>query len=150
VNKLDSIDHVFRFFKMELLAGEPDYIVEHVGASWVSVLSILTRLKHESDCRFTFDFTKVYWNSRLHTEHARLVDLFGPDDVVADGFAGVGPFAVPAAKKGCGVLANDLNPESAKYLNINAQNNHASCPWCFNKPVLIVSTIGSRNTSCNL
>lgn len=30
VNKLDSIDSQFRFFKMELLAGEPDYIVEHV------------------------------------------------------------------------------------------------------------------------
>jgi tRNA (guanine37-N1)-methyltransferase len=31
VNKLDSIDTRFRFFKMELLAGEPDYVVEHVG-----------------------------------------------------------------------------------------------------------------------
>lgn len=33
VNKLDSIDTKFRFFKMELIAGEPDYIVEHVGLS---------------------------------------------------------------------------------------------------------------------
>lgn len=31
VNKLDSIDTQFRFFKMELLAGEPNYVVEHVG-----------------------------------------------------------------------------------------------------------------------
>ena len=31
VNKLDSIDTTFRFFKMELIAGEPDYIVEHVS-----------------------------------------------------------------------------------------------------------------------
>ena len=31
VNKLDSIDAKFRFFKMELLAGEPNYVVEHVG-----------------------------------------------------------------------------------------------------------------------
>ena len=30
VNKLDSIDAKFRFFKMELLAGEPNYVVEHV------------------------------------------------------------------------------------------------------------------------
>lgn len=30
VNKLDSINAKFRFFAMELLAGEPDYIVEHV------------------------------------------------------------------------------------------------------------------------
>ncbi|TFK41832.1 S-adenosyl-L-methionine-dependent methyltransferase [Crucibulum laeve] len=100
VNKLNTIDNQFRFFKMELIAGEPDYIVEH----------------HESECRFTFDFTQVYWNSRLHTEHDRLVQLFKAEDVVADVFAGVGPFSIPAAKKGCAVLANDLNPSSAKYM----------------------------------
>ncbi len=65
----------------------------------------------------------MYWNSRLHTEHERLVSLFKPDDVVADVFAGVGPFAIPAAKKGCAVLANDLNPNSAKYLLKNVENN---------------------------
>ncbi|KAJ6575404.1 Met-10+ like-protein-domain-containing protein [Mycena capillaripes] len=110
VNKLDTIDNQFRFFKMELLAGDPEYIVEH----------------HEADCRFTFDFTQVYWNSRLHTEHERLVQLFHPEDVIADVFAGVGPFAVPAAKKGCAVLANDLNPQSAKYLSVNAENNRVT------------------------
>jgi len=110
VNKLNMIDNQFRFFKMELLAGEPDYVVEH----------------HESDCRFTFDFTEVYWNSRLHTEHERLVQQFKPEDVVADVFAGVGPFAVPAAKKGCAVLGNDLNPNSAKYLLKNVRDNRVS------------------------
>jgi len=30
VNKLDNIDNQFRVFKMEILAGEPNYIVEHV------------------------------------------------------------------------------------------------------------------------
>ncbi|KAG2756507.1 hypothetical protein P692DRAFT_20486362 [Suillus brevipes Sb2] len=107
VNKLDSIDTKYRFFKMELLAGEPNYVVEH----------------HESNCRFTFDFTHVYWNSRLHTEHDRLVQLFQPTDVIADVFAGVGPFAIPAAKKGCAVFANDLNPESARYLSQNIVDN---------------------------
>ncbi|KAJ7109931.1 Met-10+ like-protein-domain-containing protein [Mycena epipterygia] len=110
VNKLDSIDTQFRFFKMELLAGDPDYVVEH----------------HEADCSFTFDFTEVYWNSRLHTEHERLVQIFNPEDVIADVFAGVGPFAIPAAKKGCAVLANDLNPQSAKYMSLNAENNRVT------------------------
>ncbi|KZT27698.1 hypothetical protein NEOLEDRAFT_1060243 [Neolentinus lepideus HHB14362 ss-1] len=117
VNKLDSIDTKFRFFKMELLAGDPDYVVEH----------------HESNCRFVFDFTKVYWNSRLHTEHDRLVQLFKPEDVVADVFAGVGPFAVPAGKKGCAVLANDLNPDSYLYLKKNIKLNHVLSvvrPFC--------------------
>jgi tRNA (guanine37-N1)-methyltransferase len=59
----------------------------------------------------------------LHTEHARLVDLFKSEDVVADVFAGVGPFALPAAKKGCAVWANDLNPDSYRYLQINVDNN---------------------------
>ncbi|KAG6845350.1 hypothetical protein H0H87_010459 [Tephrocybe sp. NHM501043] len=107
VNKLDSIDSVFRFFKMDLIAGEPDFVVEH----------------HETDCSFTFDFREVYWNSRLHTEHGRLVEMFSPNDVVADVFAGVGPFAVPAGKRGCAVFANDLNPNSAKYLKINVDRN---------------------------
>ena len=42
---------------------------------------------------------------------------------MADVFAGVGPFAVPAAKKGCAVWANDLNPESMRYLNANVESN---------------------------
>ena len=75
---------------------------------------------------FAFDFTKVYWNSRLHTEHDRLVQQFSPDDVIADVFAGVGPFALPAAKKGCGVLANDLNPECYKWLSRNIETNKVS------------------------
>jgi tRNA (guanine37-N1)-methyltransferase len=91
--------------------------------------------QHESDCRFTFDFTQVYWNSRLHTEHERLVQRFKPEEVVADVFAGVGPFAVPAAKKGCAVFANDLNPNSVKYLTKNAADNRVSgqgpCFWHF-------------------
>ncbi|KAJ7070788.1 Met-10+ like-protein-domain-containing protein [Mycena amicta] len=110
VNKLNTIDNQFRVFKMELLAGDPDYVVVH----------------HEADCRFTFDFTKVYWNSRLHTEHERIVAMFDPADVVVDVFAGVGPFAIPAARKGCAVLANDLNPQSAKYLTTNVRNNRVS------------------------
>ena len=68
----------------------------------------------------------MYWNSRLHTEHERLVQTFKPQDIVADVFAGVGPFAIPAAKKGCAVFANDLNPDSAKYLTINVGNNKVS------------------------
>lgn len=120
---------------MELIAGEPDYIVEHVSRRVCpSILRLLLFLQHESDCNFTFDFTQVYWNSRLHREHERLVDLFKPEDVVADVFAGVGPFALPAAKKGCAVFANDLNPNSFKYLAKNIIDNHVgvSCyPHCY-------------------
>jgi tRNA (guanine37-N1)-methyltransferase len=84
---------------------------------------VLTSLKRESDCNFTFDFSEVYWNSRLQYEHGRLIGSFAAEDVVADVFAGIGPFALPAAKKGCGVLANDLNPSSFKYLVQNMNDN---------------------------
>jgi tRNA (guanine37-N1)-methyltransferase len=94
---------------MEVLAGKPEFKVT----------------TSENGCQFRFDFSKVYWNSRLQTEHTRLVDSFDIKDVIADGFAGVGPFAVPAAaKKGClGVLANDLNPMSAEGLRENVKLN---------------------------
>jgi len=40
------------------------------------------------------------------------VEGFKRGEAVCDVFAGVGPFAVPAGKRKCFVLANDLNPDS--------------------------------------
>ncbi|WVQ96073.1 hypothetical protein IAU59_003173 [Kwoniella sp. CBS 9459] len=108
VNKLDTIHAQYRYFDMEVIAGDKDYI---------------TTL-NESSCSFTFDFSRVYWNSRLHNEHERLISLFPPNSLVADVMAGVGPFAVPAAKRGSYVLGNDLNPESVKWMRENRVKNH--------------------------
>lgn len=110
VDKLDTIDTKFRTFKMKVLAGRDDLLV----------------LQSESGCKFVFDFSSVYWNSRLSTEHERLIKKFLPGEAVADVFAGVGPFAVPAGKKDVFVLANDLNPESYKYLGQNIKGNNVS------------------------
>ncbi|KAI8137185.1 Met-10+ like-protein-domain-containing protein [Fennellomyces sp. T-0311] len=107
VNKTNSIDTTFRFFKMEVLAGEDNMIAQ----------------VKESGCRFKFDFSKVYWNSRLQTEHDRLIQKFKKDEYICDVFAGVGPFALPAAKKGAIVYANDLNPASYQWLNENIKLN---------------------------
>lgn len=43
--------------------------------------------------------------------------------ILADMFCGVGPFALPAAKRGITVYANDLNPMSYYYLNENTKRN---------------------------
>lgn len=51
------------------------------------------------------------------------MSLLQPGQVVADVMAGVGPFAVPAAKKGVFVLGNDLNPESVKWQQENRLKN---------------------------
>jgi len=77
----------------------------------------------ESGCIFRFNFATVYWNSRLQAEHNRLIQCFTPKDTIWDMFAGVGPFSIPAAKKGCVVYANDLNPSSYHYLKENATTN---------------------------
>lgn len=108
VDKVDSIATVYRTFKMEVLAGEQDFIVEH----------------RESNCTFRFDFQNVYWNSRLHAEHERLIYFFNPGEVVFDVMAGVGPFSVPAGKRNVISFANDLNPESYKFLVENIGLNH--------------------------
>mmetsp|Transcript_38788 Transcript_38788/g.51110 ORF Transcript_38788/g.51110 Transcript_38788/m.51110 type:complete len:442 (-) Transcript_38788:244-1569(-) len=110
VNKVGKITSQFRTFEMEVIAGDSDMIVE----------------VKEQDARLRFDFSKVYWNSRLQAEHARLVSLFQPEDLICDMFCGVGPFAVPAAMKGCNVLANDLNPNSYHYLQENIRQNKVS------------------------
>ncbi|GAB1608431.1 tRNA (guanine(37)-N1)-methyltransferase-like [Argonauta hians] len=114
VNKMNIIDNTFRNFQMELLAGEDDF--------YATV--------RENKCVYQFDFSKVYWNSRLAMEHERIVSNLERGDVVYDVFAGVGPFAIPASKKGCIVLANDLNPESYKSLVHNAALNRIKSDFC--------------------
>lgn len=112
VDKVSSIATQFRTFPMQVIAGRDDDLVVE---------------QKESNCTFRFDFSKVYWNSRLHTEHERVVSqYFRPGQVVCDVFAGVGPFAVPAGKKDVIVLANDLNPESFHYLKENIELNKVS------------------------
>ncbi|KAH9500950.1 tRNA (guanine(37)-N1)-methyltransferase [Bulinus truncatus] len=108
VNKLNAIDNTYRNFQMELLAGEDNFV---------------TKTK-EHNCTFELDFSKVYWNSRLSTEHQRVVEYIPAHSVVYDVFAGIGPFSVPLAKrKHCLVWANDLNPYSFEYLNKNFELN---------------------------
>jgi tRNA (guanine37-N1)-methyltransferase len=105
INKLDNVgtENAYRTFQYEVLSGEDD-------------MNVTLR---EQECTFSFDFSKVYWNSRLHTEHERLCAIFKEEEAICDVMAGIGPFAVPAGKEKCFVWANDLNPDSYKAL-VNA------------------------------
>ncbi|XP_024518521.1 tRNA (guanine(37)-N1)-methyltransferase isoform X1 [Selaginella moellendorffii] len=107
LNKVGTIKNEFRVPSFELLAGEDNMVTEvkQYGAI------------------FHLNYGLVYWNSRLEHEHKRLVSEFQPGQVICDMFAGVGPFAIPAAQKGCLVYANDLNPASVEYLLKNADVN---------------------------
>lgn len=117
VNKTNSIDNTFRNFQLELICGEENYLVE----------------VKENGVIYEFDFSKVYWNPRLSTEHERVVNLLNPGDILYDVFGGVGPFSVPAAKKKCRVLGNDLNPESFKWMKKNVTRNKCKNIQTFNK-----------------
>ena len=59
VNKSNNINNTYRNFSMEILAGINDFNVT----------------VKENYVKFQFDFSKVYWNPRLSTEHSRLVSL---------------------------------------------------------------------------
>eukprot|EP00906_Rhabdomonas_costata_P019452 RCo028402 len=118
VNKTTAVEGQFRELPMELLAGEDDFDVE----------------VKQHGCVFRFNYRQVYWNSRLQTEHQRLISTLAPEDYLHDVMAGVGPFAIPAAKKGLRVVnANDLNPHCFAALQTNAKlNKVAAVVQCFN------------------
>lgn len=107
VNKVGTITNEFRVPKFEILAGQDD---------------MLTEVK-QYGAIFKLDYRLVYWNSRLEHEHLRLISLFREGEIICDMFAGIGPFAIPAAQKGCLVYANDLNPDSVHFLKVNAKVN---------------------------
>jgi tRNA (guanine37-N1)-methyltransferase len=107
VNKTNFIENQFRVLPMEIIAGPDETMVE----------------LEENGSKFRFDFREVFWNSRLLNEHRRIVMMCSPGDVVWDMCAGVGPFAIPLARRGCTVYANDLNPACFKFLNQNADLN---------------------------
>jgi tRNA (guanine37-N1)-methyltransferase len=151
VNKVGTIENVYRVLESEIIAGNAD-----PGWSLVTV--------KEEGCVFDLDFQKVYWNSRLAGEHHRLVKMLkdkaqaqaaiGTDAgpfVVADLMAGVGPFAIPLARESqirsqqrsngsasqgplnIVVHANDLNPDSYRFLVRNAQSNRCQNLHCYNQ-----------------
>eukprot|EP00511_Aplanochytrium_stocchinoi_P000480 CAMPEP_0204838266 /NCGR_PEP_ID=MMETSP1346-20131115/30358_1 /ASSEMBLY_ACC=CAM_ASM_000771 /TAXON_ID=215587 /ORGANISM="Aplanochytrium stocchinoi, Strain GSBS06" /LENGTH=453 /DNA_ID=CAMNT_0051974183 /DNA_START=415 /DNA_END=1776 /DNA_ORIENTATION=- len=117
VTKLGNIETKFRTFPMEVIAGKQEFDV---------------RVK-EHNVTFEFNFADVYWNSRLQEEHRIIVSRFRKNEVIADAMCGIGPFAVPAAIKGCNVYANDLNPKCYKYLLRNVEKNKVTSKVsCFN------------------
>ena len=143
VNKIGNIENEFRTFPMEILAAEENVGISDFsqtaerlcagacGESSTTAAQVKIGPQHRSlmqvevrehGCRFLLDFARVYFNSRLQGEHARLVDLIVRDaerckvnrtsksanvdagnlgtvekewTIVADAMAGVGPFAIP-------------------------------------------------------
>lgn len=109
INKTNSIENEYRNINYEILVGTDDLIT----------------VTKENGCTFHLDYSKVYWNPRLGTEHETIAKLLKRSTVFYDVFAGVGPFTIPAGKN-CTVLANDLNPASFQWLQKNIVANKVS------------------------
>lgn len=107
VNKTNIIDNTYRNFLMEVVAGEKSFVTRVV----------------EDGFKYDLDYSKVFWNSRLQSERNSVCSEIIKSNIVFDVFAGIGPFAIRLAKKGCTVFANDLNPDSYKWMEHNIKLN---------------------------
>lgn len=109
LGKAGDISGVFRIRDYTFIAGEHRTSTVH----------------REFGCTFHVDVGKAYFSPRLSHEHMRVASQVKAGEVVADLFAGVGPFAVligkecPEAK----VYAVDLNPEAVELLKVNVRVN---------------------------
>ena len=82
-------------------------------------------IHREFGCQYHVDVAKVYFSPRLSHEHERVAALVQGGEVVADLFAGVGPFSVLIAKRNPNVkvYAVDINPDAIELLKVNARVN---------------------------
>ncbi|MGP8073153.1 MAG: class I SAM-dependent methyltransferase [Thermoplasmata archaeon] len=79
----------------------------------------------EHGVRWRFDAARVLFATGNKIERARAGQVVQPGETVIDLFAGIGYFAIPAARFGhaARVLAVDRNPVSIRYLTVNARLN---------------------------
>ncbi|MCW4028394.1 MAG: class I SAM-dependent methyltransferase family protein [Candidatus Bathyarchaeota archaeon] len=107
--KAGDISGVFRVRDYTHLAGEHKTQTIH----------------REFGCSYHVDIAKAYFSPRLSHEHERVAGLVQKGEVVADLFAGVGPFSVLIGKQNpqVNVYAVDLNPDAVELLKVNVKAN---------------------------
>ena len=106
VNKVSPIEGEERVRQWEVLVGEETETVHR-----------------EYGCEYLLDIAEVYFSPRLATERHRVVEQVEGGEHAFDMFAGVGPFAVPFAKRGAEVVAVDVNERAVEYLRENVRRN---------------------------
>ncbi|WP_254863382.1 class I SAM-dependent methyltransferase [Halovivax gelatinilyticus] len=106
LNKRSKIKGETRVRDWEVLAGDGTDVVHR-------------EYGHE----FALDLAEVYFSPRLATERHRIAEQIAPGERVFDMFAGVGPYAIPAAAREATVVAVDVNERAIEYLRENAERN---------------------------
>ncbi len=77
----------------------------------------------ENGCRYLVDPTRVYFNPRLGGERKRITDLTKKGEKILGLFCGVGPFLIPAARKGANITGVEKNKTACKYFKQNLKLN---------------------------
>ncbi|HQD24305.1 MAG TPA: SAM-dependent methyltransferase [Methanoculleus sp.] len=70
----------------------------------------------EQGCTFILDPTRVMFAQGNRVEKARIAALVRPGERIADMFAGIGYFTIPAARSGASIHAMEINPVAFDYL----------------------------------
>lgn len=83
-------------------------------------------IHRESGIVYCMDPAKVMFSQGNRTEKARIAGLIKKDERVADMFAGIGYFSLPAARAGGIVHAMEINPVAFGYLQKNIMMNRLS------------------------
>ena len=138
VVKEKAIENEFRTLPLKIIAGEKtagSLICEH----------------KEHGNTFRMNFETVYWNSRLQEEHNNVSQWIvnrakeSKSRIhIIDACCGIGPFVIPLAKSKKKVVqnpnighifANDLNPESMKWMKKNLEINKVEGYVDFSEPM---------------
>lgn len=90
---------------------------------WVAGSRKSLTLHRENGFVFYVDVRKVFFSPRMGTERLRVINQVKPGDRVLDMFCGVGPFAIPIAKKASYVYAIDINKKAIALLKKNIKLN---------------------------
>ena len=80
----------------------------------------------EQGYAFILDPARVMFARGNRNEKARIASLVRPGERVADMFAGIGYFTIPAAAGGAQVHAMEINPIAFEYLRRNSMANHVA------------------------
>lgn len=73
---------------------------------------------------YRIDVGSSFFSARMASERKRVTDMVKPGERVYVPFAGVGPFAIPAAARGADVRAVEKNPGAFRWLAENVARNH--------------------------
>jgi tRNA (guanine37-N1)-methyltransferase len=80
----------------------------------------------ESGFSYRIDVGSSFFSSRMASERKRVTDQVKPGETVCVPFAGVGPYAIPAAARGAEVWAVEKNPDAFRWLCGNTVLNRVT------------------------